>query len=166
MNTFKVMIVVCSVMATVCSGQYTQSGKPNSWMNQPANSPLVPNKTGPEDASASIGSPAAPSAPIHINFPASAFPTISQHLCTCTAVSESTAAGMIEKYQQPSSTSAAAAEQQSAPAQQSFSQQQQAPAQSAGSYSTAAAAPIEQGPSAADQFVKPAYTMSNKVTGY
>lgn len=143
-----------------------RSGKPNSWMNQPASSPLVPNKTGPEDASASIGSPVAPSAPVHINFPASAFPTISQHLCTCTAVSESTAAGMIEKYQQPSSTSAAATEQQSAPAaQQSYSQQQQAPAQSAGSYLTTAA-PIEQGPSAADQFVKPAYAMSNKVTGY
>ncbi len=132
---------------------------------QPASSPLVPNKTGSEDASAAIGSPAAPSAPIHVNFPASAFPTISQHLCTCTAVSESTAAGMIEKYQQPSAS--AAPEQQSAPAQQSYSQQQ-APSQS-GPYSTstAAAAPIEQGPSAADQqIVKPAYSMSNKVTGY
>ena len=118
-------------------------------MSQPASSPLVPNKTGPEDVSA-IGSPAAPT---HLNFPASAFPTISQHLCTCTAVSESTAAAMIEKYQQPSSS--AASEQQSAPAQQQ-------PSAQSGSYSTAAA-PVEQSPG---QFVKPAYSMSNKVTGY
>lgn len=130
-------------------------------------SPLFPVKTGTDDSSAA-GSP--PDVPTHVNVPASAFPSISQHLCTCTAVSESTATAMLEKYQQLPSSSAVPQQQQSAPAQQTYSQQSaqqtssaQASAQS-GSYSTTVS-PIQLSPSA-DHFVRPAYAASNKVTGY
>jgi hypothetical protein len=93
-----------------------KSGMPiccwDSQSGQSISSSLVPIKTGSEGLSTADSSPL----PIDVNVPASAFPSISQHLCTCTPVSESTATSMLEKYQQLPSSSAVT-QQQSAPAQ-------------------------------------------------
>lgn len=121
--------------------------------------------------------------PANTNIPASAFPKVTQQICTCTAVSEATAAGMIEKYQQPSSGAAttqqaAPAQQESAPAQQSYSAQQSAYSPAAASqqetlstqapahngYYTTTAAPVDLAPPA--QYARPAYASPAKLTRY
>ncbi|KAK4030251.1 predicted GPI-anchored protein 58 [Daphnia magna] len=171
MNTFKLVLAVCSVVAvTTCSGQYLQSGRP-SWEMQTTPKPWVPVKSETETKYQTIPVPA------NTNIPASAFPKVTQQICTCTAVSEATAAGMIEKYQQPSSGAAttqqaAPAKQESAPAQQSAyspaapSQQEtlstQAPAHNG--YYTTTAAPVDLAPPA--QYARPAYASPAKLTRY
>ncbi|KAI9559748.1 hypothetical protein GHT06_013754 [Daphnia sinensis] len=173
MNTFKLVLAVCSVVAT-CSGQYLQSGRP-SWEMPTTAKPWAPIKSETENKYQTIPVPA------NTNIPASAFPKVTQQICTCTAVSEATAAGMIEKYQQPSSGAATA--QQAAPAKQESAQQSysaqpsayspaapsqqetlstQAPAHNG--YYTTTAAPVDLAPPA--QYARPAYASPAKVTRY
>ncbi|XP_057365382.1 microtubule-actin cross-linking factor 1, isoforms 6/7-like [Daphnia carinata] len=175
MNTFKLVLAVCSVVAvTTCSGQYLQSGRP-SWEMPTTPKPWAPIKTETETKYQTLPVPA------NTNIPASAFPKVTQQICTCTAVSESTAAGMIEKYQQPSSGAATAqqaapAKQESAVAQQFYSAQPsvyspaassqqhttQAPAHNG--YYTTTAAPVELVTPA--QHARPAYASPAKATRY
>lgn len=117
---------------------------------------------------------AAPPAPTQTNIPSSAFPAVSQQICTCIVVPDSTTAAMVEQSQQSAQQAAASAQQAAAPAQQfaAPAQQQQsaysaqaspaqAPAQQqqTGSYS----APSR--PAGGDRGARPAYAAAPS-TGY
>lgn len=113
---------------------------------------------------------AAPPAPTNTNIPSSAFPAVSQQICTCIVVPDSTTAAMVEQSHQSAQQAATSAQQAAAPTQQFASPAQQAAAlaqqqQAAYSAQQSASAPDQQQQSAysaqqsaapAQQFAAPA----------
>ena len=99
---------------------------------------------------------AAPPAPINTNVPASAFPAVTNQICTCMAVSESTAADMLEQAQQKPTPA-----QQPASAQQTYSSSQPASAQT-GSYS----APSQSTTDGDRATARPTYATPVNAAGY